>query len=127
MEVTQQKRCDYGYGLSSEFRCSAFGNTLDIKAKWVRMKAKHMMSQTKYYEFWEQLVKDPKIYEVRYRFLLLMLLFVSIHHSPTAYYSLFLQQELKYLRFLVEEGQIKPKIAEQVTIEEVPDAQRYIW
>jgi hypothetical protein len=35
-----------------------------------------------------------------------------------------MQQELKYLCFLVEQGRINPKIAEKVTIEEVPDAQR---
>jgi hypothetical protein len=38
--------------------------------------------------------------------------------------SYFIQQELKYLCFLVEQGRIIPKIAEKVTIEEVPDAQR---
>jgi hypothetical protein len=31
----------------------------------MRMKAKYVMSQTKFYDLWEQFEKDPKIYEVR--------------------------------------------------------------
>jgi hypothetical protein len=52
---------------------------------------------------------------------------VSLFHvDPVLTNLLFVlqQQELKYLCFLVEEGRIKPKVAEKVTIEEVPDAQR---
>ncbi|KAL7484021.1 hypothetical protein ACHAW6_009664 [Cyclotella cf. meneghiniana] len=86
------------YNIGGECGCGAFGDMRDIEAKWARMKAKYMMSQTKFYDFWEQFEKEPKMYE----------------------------QELKYLCFLVEEGRIKPKIAEKVTIEEVPDAQRYL-
>ncbi|KAL3794151.1 hypothetical protein HJC23_012858 [Cyclotella cryptica] len=86
------------FEFGGECGCGAFGDRRDIEAKWARMKAKYIMSQTKFYDFWEQLEKEPKMYE----------------------------QELKYLCFLVEDGRIKPKIAERVTIEEVPDAQRYL-
>jgi hypothetical protein len=52
------------YGLGNECGCGAFGDTRDIEAKWMRMKAKYMMSQTKFYDLWEQFEKDPKMYEV---------------------------------------------------------------
>ena len=34
------------------------------------------------------------------------------------------KQDLKYLMFLCERGDIKPKIAERVSLDDVPDAQR---
>ncbi|KAL7531993.1 hypothetical protein ACHAXR_004354, partial [Thalassiosira sp. AJA248-18] len=78
--------------------CDAFGAIQDYQAKWAALKARYMMSQTKFHDLWESFQKDPKKY----------------------------QQELKYLCFLVESGSLKPKIAERVSIEEVPDAQRYL-
>lgn len=78
--------------------CDAFGDIRDYQAKWAAIKARYMMSQTKFHDLRESFQKDPKKYN----------------------------QELKYLCFLVESGQLKPKIAERVSIEEVPDAQRYL-
>lgn len=78
--------------------CDAFGDIRDYQAKWAAIKAKYMMSQTTFHDLWDSFHKDPKKY----------------------------QQELKYLCFLVESGTLKPKIAERVSIEEVPDAQRYL-
>lgn len=78
--------------------CEAFGDIRDYQAKWAAVKARYMMSQTKFHDLWESFQKNPKKY----------------------------QQELKYLCFLVESGTLKPKIAERVSIEEVPDAQRYL-
>lgn len=78
--------------------CDTFGDTRDYQAKWAAIKAKYMMSQTKFHDLWESFQTDPKKY----------------------------QQELKYLCFLVESGMLKPKVAERVIVEEVPDAQRYL-
>lgn len=78
--------------------CDALGDFRDYHAKWATMKARYMMSQTKYLDLYESLQKEPKKY----------------------------QQELKYLCHLVESGALKPKISERVNIEEVPDAQRYL-
>ncbi len=36
------------------------------------------------------------------------------------------KQDLKYLMFLCEQGDIKPKIAEQVMLDDVPDAQQFM-
>ena len=78
--------------------CDAFGDFRDYQAKWASMKAKYIMSQTKFNDLYESFKNDPKQYS----------------------------QELKYLCFLVESGTLKPKIAERVSIEEIPDAQRYL-
>ncbi|KAL9184522.1 hypothetical protein ACHAXT_012492 [Thalassiosira profunda] len=78
--------------------CEAFGDVRDYQARWARVKAKYMMSQTKFHDLWDSFQNDPKRY----------------------------QQELKYLCHLVESGALKPKISERVSIEEVPDAQRYL-
>lgn len=78
--------------------CDAFGDTRDYQSKWAAFKARYMMSQTKFLDLWESFQNQPKKY----------------------------QQELKYLCFLVESGMLKPKIAERVNIEEIPDAQRYL-
>jgi len=78
--------------------CEALGDMRDYQAKWAAIKARYMMSQTRFHDLWESFQNDPKKY----------------------------QQELKYLFFLVENGSLKPKIAERVSIEEVPDAQRYL-
>lgn len=78
--------------------CEAFGDVRDYQAKWSALKARYMMSQTRFLDLWESFQSDPKKY----------------------------QQELKYLCFLVESGALTPKIAERVSIEEVADAQRYL-
>lgn len=78
--------------------CDAFGDVRDYQAKWSALKARYMMSQTKFVDLWESFQSDPRKY----------------------------QQELKYLCFLVESGTLKPKIAERVSIEEIADAQRYL-
>ena len=114
------------YSLGNECGCGVFGDTRDIEAKWMKMKAKYVMSQTKFYDLYEQLEKDPKIFEVSET------LNATEHNCIVGPFTHFLllfmpqQQELKYLCFLVEEGRINPKISEQVTIEEVPDAQRCV-
>jgi len=86
------------FGGSGSGCCDAFGDLRDYQAKWAAMKARYMMSQTKFHDLWESFQNNPKKF----------------------------QQELKYLCFLVENGTLKPKIAERVNIEEIPDAQRYL-
>ena len=44
----------------------------------------------------------------------------TIYDEDTAQYK----QDLKYLMFLLERGDIKPKVAERVSLNDVPDAQR---
>mmetsp|Transcript_22151 Transcript_22151/g.47617 ORF Transcript_22151/g.47617 Transcript_22151/m.47617 type:complete len:733 (-) Transcript_22151:203-2401(-) len=88
---------DFGVG-GGGCACDAFGDMRDYQAKWAALKARYMMSQTKFHDLWESFQANPKKY----------------------------QQELKYLCFLVESGTLKPKIAERVSIEEIPDAQRYL-
>jgi NADPH:quinone reductase-like Zn-dependent oxidoreductase len=78
--------------------CDALGDIRDYKAKWVALKAKHLMSQTKFLDLFESFQKDPKQY----------------------------RQELKYLCFLVENSMLKPIIADRIPIEDVPDAHRYL-
>ncbi len=78
--------------------CNAIGDVRDYKAKWASLKAKYMMSKTKFYDFWESFLKDPKQY----------------------------RQEFKYLCFLVESGMMKPNIADRIFLEEVPKAHRRI-
>jgi len=70
----------------------------EFQQKWAELKAKYVMSQTKFSDLRKNFRDDPKQYS----------------------------QELKYLCFLVESGTLKPKIAERVSIEEIPDAQRYL-
>ena len=78
--------------------CDALGDIRDYKAKWVALKAKHLMSQTKFLDLFESFQKDPKQY----------------------------RQELKYMCFLVENSMLKPIIADRIPIEDVPDAHRYL-
>lgn len=78
--------------------CNVLGDFRDYQAKWASIKARYMMSQTKFLDLSESFLNESKKY----------------------------QQELKYLLFLVESGQLKPKIAERVSLEEVPDAHRYL-
>ena len=82
--------------LESGCGCDAFGDTRDFQAKWAEMKAKFIMSQTVFHDTFSSMISEPKLY----------------------------QQEMKYLCFLLENGRIKPKVAERVKIEEVPDSQR---
>ena len=77
----------------------AFGfNVPKYRAKWAAMKAKYLMSNTKFLDLTESTASNPRAY----------------------------QQELKYLCFLVESGALVPKIAERVQIEDVADAHRYL-
>jgi len=76
----------------------AFGEMCDYRAKWAAIKARYMMSQTRFHDLWESFQNDPAKY----------------------------QQEMMCLCCLVESGSLKPKIAERVSIGEVPDAQRYL-
>ena len=62
------------------------------------MKAKYLMSNTKFLDLTESTASNPRAY----------------------------QQELKYLCFLVESGALVPKIAERVQIDQVADAHRYL-
>lgn len=78
--------------------CDALGDIRDYKAKWVALKAKHLMSQTKFLDLFQSFQKDPKQY----------------------------RQELKYLCFLVENSHLKPIIADRIAIEDVPEAHRYL-
>lgn len=89
---------DFGVSGAQGCACDALGDMRDYQAKWAALKARYMMSQTKFHDLLESFQANPKKY----------------------------QQELKYLCFLVESGMLKPKIAERVSIEEIPDAQRYL-
>ncbi|KAL7501554.1 hypothetical protein ACHAWT_009823, partial [Skeletonema menzelii] len=103
--------CTTGMNSSYNFRRDEFGegcvggcadafgvNVLKYRSKWAAMKAKYLMSNTKFLDLTESITSDPKAY----------------------------QQQLKYLCFLVESGALVPKIAERIQIEEVPDAHRYL-
>jgi NADPH2:quinone reductase len=78
--------------------CNAIGDVRDYKATWASLKAKYIMSKTKFFDLWESFQKDPKQY----------------------------RQEFKYLCYLVETGMIKPNIADRISLEEVPEAHRRI-
>ncbi|KAL3786758.1 hypothetical protein ACHAW5_002959 [Stephanodiscus triporus] len=81
------------------FGCNAMGDIMrDYKAKWTALKAKYMMSKTKFLDLWESFQKDRAQY----------------------------RQEFKYLCYLVESGMLKPKIADRISLEKVPEAHRRI-
>lgn len=80
------------------FGCNAIGDMRDYKAKWTALKAKYMMSKTKFLDLWESFQKDRAQY----------------------------RQEFKYLCHLVESGMLKPKIADRISLEKVPEAHRGI-
>ncbi|KAL3827463.1 hypothetical protein ACHAXA_003732 [Cyclostephanos tholiformis] len=88
---------DFKNELSGMCGC-AIGDIRDYKAKWTALKAKYMMSKTKFFDLWESFQKNRGQY----------------------------RQELKYLCFLVESGMIKPKIADRISLEKVPEAHRKI-
>jgi len=71
-------------------------DTVELKQKWASLKAKYMMTQTSF-------INMETCYE-----------------DDTEQYK----QDLRYLMFLLEKGDIKPKVAERVSLEDVPDAQR---
>lgn len=68
----------------------------ELQQKWAGLKAKYMMSQTSF-------VNSATAYD-----------------EDTEQYK----QDLRYLMFLLERGDVKPKVAERVSLEDVPDAQR---
>lgn len=68
----------------------------ELQQQWAQVKAKHFMSQTIF-------LNTEKLYD-----------------SDEEQF----QQDLRYLMFLLERGTIKPKIAELVSLSDVPDAQR---
>lgn len=68
----------------------------EMKQKWAGVKAKYMMSQTYFLNT------------------------VACYDDDTDQYK----QDLRYLMFLLERGDIKPKVAERVSLDDVPDAQR---
>lgn len=68
----------------------------ELKQKWAGVKAKYMMSQTNF-------LNTQTCYD-----------------DDTDQYK----QDLRYLMFLLERGDIKPKVAERVSLDDVPDAQR---
>ena len=68
----------------------------EMQQKWSALKAKYMMSQTYFLNTATTFDDDTDQYK----------------------------QDLKYLMFLCERGDIKPKIAERVSLDDVPDAQR---
>ena len=74
------------------------GELSDLQQKWSALKAKYMMSQT-YFLNTESLVDDDQEQ---------------------------FKQDLKYLQFLCERGLIKPKIANRVSLDDVPEAHRLL-
>ncbi|KAL7536463.1 hypothetical protein ACHAXR_007914 [Thalassiosira sp. AJA248-18] len=67
-----------------------------LQQKWAGLKAKYMMTQTSF-------VNTATAYD-----------------DDTDQYK----QDLRYLMFLLERGDVKPKVAERVSLDDVPDAQR---
>eukprot|EP00571_Detonula_confervacea_P017135 CAMPEP_0172312996 /NCGR_PEP_ID=MMETSP1058-20130122/19065_1 /TAXON_ID=83371 /ORGANISM="Detonula confervacea, Strain CCMP 353" /LENGTH=523 /DNA_ID=CAMNT_0013026571 /DNA_START=50 /DNA_END=1621 /DNA_ORIENTATION=- len=68
----------------------------ELQQKWAGIKAKYMMSQTCFMNTATAYDDDREQYK----------------------------QDLRYLMFLLERGEVKPKVAERVSLEDVPDAQR---
>eukprot|EP00584_Thalassiosira_punctigera_P013799 CAMPEP_0172550888 /NCGR_PEP_ID=MMETSP1067-20121228/33395_1 /TAXON_ID=265564 ORGANISM="Thalassiosira punctigera, Strain Tpunct2005C2" /NCGR_SAMPLE_ID=MMETSP1067 /ASSEMBLY_ACC=CAM_ASM_000444 /LENGTH=561 /DNA_ID=CAMNT_0013338569 /DNA_START=168 /DNA_END=1850 /DNA_ORIENTATION=- len=68
----------------------------ELKQKWAGLKAKYMMTQTSFLNT------------------------VTCYDEDTEQYK----QDLRYLMFLLERGDVKPKVAERVSLDDVPDAQR---
>ena len=68
----------------------------DLQMKWAGLKAQYMMTQTSFLNT------------------------VTTYDEDTDQYK----QDLRYLIFLLERGDIKPKVAERVSLDDVPDAQR---
>jgi len=68
----------------------------ELKSKFDNIKAKYMMTQTSFFNM------------------------ETCYDDDTEQYK----QDLRYLMFLLEKGDIKPKVAERVSLDDVPDAQR---
>jgi len=68
----------------------------ELKHKWAGIKAKYMMTHTSFLNT------------------------VTCYDEDTEQYK----QDLRYLMFLLERGDVKPKVAERVSLDDVPDAQR---
>jgi len=70
----------------------------ELQQKWAGLKAKYVMTQTSFFNTITDYDDDRNQYK----------------------------QDLRYLMFLLEKGDITPKIAEKVSLDDVPDAQRLI-
>lgn len=68
----------------------------ELQQKWAGLKAKYMMSQTSFLNT------------------------VTTYDDDNEQYK----QDMRYLMFILERGDIKPKVAERVSLDDVPDAQR---
>ncbi|KAL7535998.1 hypothetical protein ACHAWF_005333 [Thalassiosira exigua] len=66
---------------------------------WEEVKAKHFMARTRFLD-------ASKCYD----------------EDPAQFW-----QDLKYLLFLMKKGDVDPKVAERVSLDDVPDAQRLMW
>lgn len=71
-------------------------DTIQLKQKWASLKAKYMMTQTSFLDM------------------------ETCYEDDTEQFK----QDLRYLMFLLEKRAIKPKVAERVSLDDVPDAQR---
>lgn len=71
----------------------------ELQKKWAGIKAKYIMPHTHFFDT----IKDYDTDREQYL------------------------QDMKYLTFLLEKGDITPKIAEKVALEDVPDAQRLMF
>jgi NADPH2:quinone reductase len=74
-------------------------HSTELLQKWAEMKAKYMMPQTYFIDTLNDFDTDREQYF----------------------------QDMKYLTFLLKKGEIIPKIAEEITIEDVSDAQRLLY
>lgn len=88
----------YSFEENYEGRCASFGDFRELQGKWATMKAKYILSQTSFYDVQKECDDHPDQY----------------------------RQDLRYLCFLLQKGEITPKIAEKVSLEDVPDAQRLL-
>jgi len=70
----------------------------ELQQKIAALKAKYMMSQTHFHNMGSDFDDNNEQYK----------------------------QDLRYLMFLLEKGDLKPKISEKVSLDDVPDAQRLI-
>lgn len=73
-----------------------FVELAELQTKWAALKAKYMMTKTSFLNT------------------------VTTYDEDTEQFK----QDLRYLMFLLERGDIKPKVAERVSLDDVPDAQR---
>ena len=84
---------------SDDIATSACGlDVVELQQMWAGVKAKYMMTKTSFINTETFFDEDMGRYK----------------------------QDLRYLMFLLERGDVKPKIAERVTLDDVPDAQRLI-